>query len=443
MLMDERMMDSRTVSDPGYVPDPTTALERKNRAMVVRIIRVFFACGALFVAFRFGEYRGRGADDFGTVPIVPLEDAVFSGTDPGSRTIDFGLFWNVWDILREKYVDRSDLDANTLFYGAIDGMLAATGDPYTTFFDPEEQKAFDEDISGRFEGIGAEMGMRDQILTIIAPLEGAPAEVAGLRPNDKVLRIDDEPSTAFSLDEAVDRIRGPRGTEVRLTIYRQGEEESREIVVTRGLITVESVKTEYREDPGLAVIRVSRFGDRTEDDFRLAVLDAVAKGAKGVILDVRSNPGGLLDTAISMASLMLPPDTVVVIEENAAGDRREDRTRGGDRISRIPTVVLIDEGSASASEILAGALRENRDDVTLVGKKSYGKGSVQELIPTGRDTSVKVTIAKWLTPAGHQIHEKGIEPDVSVDLTLDDFTADRDPQMDKAVEILRERIGTR
>jgi carboxyl-terminal processing protease len=412
------------------------ALERKNRRLVGRIVKIFLLSLVLYFSYQIGVDQGRNElsaspDDRSFSPT----EAMFSNTDSKDANIDFSLFWKVWDILKDKYVDRSNLDAKELFYGAIDGMLAATGDPYTTFFDPKEQKEFTEDISGKFEGIGAEMGLRDEILMIIAPLDGTPAERAGLRPNDKVLKIDGEPSTGYTLEEAVSKIRGPKGTEVKLTIYRSGEEESREIFVFRDVINVKSVKLTLRDD-GIAILRVSRFGDDTEREFRDAVSEIVRVGSKGLVLDLRSNPGGLLDAAVDMASAMLPFGKVVVIEENGKGERREEKARGGDRLSGVSTVILIDEGSASASEILAGALRENRDNVTLIGKKSYGKGSVQELISVGKTMAVKITVARWLTPQGHQINEQGISPDEEVGITIDDITNDRDPQMDKAIERL-------
>ncbi len=416
-------------------------LERRNRNMVGRILRVFFLCAALYVSYRFGIAAGRMPDD--SAAPLPIDLAIPANIDAGNRGVDFALFWKVWDILCDKYVDRGSLDARVLLYGAIDGMLAASGDPYTTFFDPEEQKSFDEDISGKFEGIGAEMGMRDGVLTVIAPLEDSPAERSGLRPNDKVLEIDGESAASLSLDEAVDRIRGPKDTTVTLTVYRAGEDDSREVVVTRGLIMVESVKLSFDDDDTIGILRISRFGEDTEREYREATTEMIGKGIRGMIIDLRSNPGGLLESAVSIGSTMLPKGDVVVIEEDASGSRREERSSGGDRFSDVPTVVLIDEGSASASEILAGALRENRDNVTLVGRKSYGKGSVQELIPTSADTSVKVTVARWLTPEGHQINDAGIEPDEDVELTIDDLKNDRDPQMDRALEILREKVGER
>jgi len=434
--------DERETGNYGSVPDMTESetLERKNRKMVGKILRVFFFVVGSYVVYQVGFHAGRSDYDPDSRASIPMDHVAFLNTDPGDREVDFSLFWKVWDILREKYVDRTDLDAATLLYGAIDGMLAASGDPYTTFFDPEEQLAFDEEISGKFEGIGAEMGMRDGVLTIIAPLDGAPAETAGLRPNDKVLEIDGESSATFSLDESVDRIRGPEGTTVTLTVYREGEEESRDIVVTRGIITIESVKLSFEDGDAIGVLRISRFGEETEREYREAAAEMVSRGVRGMIVDLRSNPGGLLDASVSIGETMLPEGDVIVIEENASGRRKEERAGRGDRFSAIPTVVLIDEGSASASEILAGALRENRDNVTLVGKKSYGKGSVQELIPSSSDTSVKVTIARWLTPNGNQIHEVGITPDEEVGMTREDYENDRDPQMDRALQILRERI---
>lgn len=370
--------------------------------------------------------------------VLSPEDAIILNKNSPDRTVDFALFWKVWGLLKDKYVDGGKLDAHELFYGAIDGMLAATGDPYTTFFDPKENKEFQEDISGIFEGIGAEMGIKDKILTIIAPLEGMPAEKAGLMAGDKILKIDDQGTVNMSLEEAVSKIRGTKGTEVKLTIFREGDEESRDITVKRDVILVKSVRFEMKEN-AIAYIRVSRFGDDTEREFKSAVRQMLDNKAAGLIIDMRNNPGGFLETSIEMASMMLPRGDIVVMEENGAGEREEMKARGGDVLSSLPTVVLINEGSASASEILAGALKDNRDNVTLVGKKSFGKGSVQELISVGRDTSVKITVARWLTPAGNQINNVGIAPDIEADITRDDLDNKRDPQLDKALEILKEK----
>lgn len=428
-------------SEARSISEKTLQSERGHRLFKKAFV-FFLALFLLGGIFWCGYEYGRNASlvrDTQSEDILSPEEAVILNKQSQEKTIDFALFWKVWALLKDKYVDGGKLNANELFYGAIDGMLAATGDPYTTFFDPKENKEFQEDISGIFEGIGAEMGIKDKILTIIAPLEGMPAEKAGLMAGDKILKIDDESTVNMSLEEAVSRIRGAKGTEVKLTIFREGDEESRDITVKRAVILVKSVRFELKEN-AIAYIRVNRFGDDTEKEFKTAVRQALDDKAAGLIIDMRNNPGGFLETSIEMASLMLPSGKVVVMEENGKGEREEIKVRGGDVLSALPTVVLINEGSASAAEILAGALRDNRSNVTLVGKKSFGKGSVQELISVGKDTSVKITVARWLTPNGNQINTVGIAPDIEVDITRDDLDNKRDPQLDKAMEVLREKI---
>ena len=353
--------------------------------------------------------------------------------------VDFSLFWKVWDTLREKYVDSSQLDSKKLFYGSIKGMMQATGDPYTAFLDPEENKEFNEDITGRFEGIGAELGIKNKILTVIAPLEDSPAEKSGLRAGDRIIKINGETAAEISIDEAVDKIRGPKGTKVKLTVFRNGDAEAREIEITREIINVKSVKFELKED-NIAYFKIIKFGEETDKEFSLAVKRALSQGAKKVILDMRNNPGGYLDAAVNMAGKMIPKGNIVVIEENSRGKRKEIYAKGGDVLSRMETVVLINMGSASASEILAGALRENRDNVTVVGETSYGKGSVQEFINLPQGTAAKITVSKWLTPKGEQINEKGIKPDIEVKMSYEDFENDRDPQLEKALEILKNGV---
>lgn len=427
-----------SISEPPQNPE-TPGRERGYR--LFKRALVFFLCAFLvFVAYHSGYERGQQAPSKaqkGSEVLSP-DNALIINTQSPDKTVDFALFWKVWALLTEKYVDGGALDARKLFYGAIDGMLAATGDPYTTFFDPQENKEFQEDVSGVFEGIGAEMGVKDEVLTIIAPLEGMPAAKAGLMAGDRVLEINGESTSTLSLEEAVNRIRGKKGSEVRLTILREGDKETRSITIQRDVIFVKSVRAETK-DGNIAYIRVSRFGEDTQAAFRKAVRQALDERRQGLILDLRNNPGGFLETSIEMASLMLPPGKIIVMEEDSKGERKEIKSRGGDLISSMETIVLINEGSASASEILAGALRDNRANVTLVGKKTFGKGSVQELIPVGSDTSVKITVARWLTPAGQQINNVGINPDIAIDLSRDDLDNKRDPQLDKALEILRNK----
>ncbi len=372
---------------------------------------------------------------------VPLEKVVLEHTaTPSNVTVDFSLFWKVWNLVQEKHIDRANLKADKMLYGAINGMLAATGDPYTNFFDPEENKRFTEVIAGSFQGIGAEMGIKDDVLTIVAPLDDSPAKNAGLQAGDKVLKINGEDASTLTLDEAVAKIRGPKGTSVTLTILRNGESENKDVMVKRDVIQIKSVKFDMKPD-GIAWIRISQFGDSTSQEFTDAARQAVAQKAKGIIVDVRSNPGGLLDSSVNIAGYFLAPKSPVVMEENASGSRKTLSASGNAAFARLPIVVLIDEGSASASEILAGALKDDAPDrVTLVGVKSFGKGSVQDLLPVSDTTSLKITIAHWLTPSGKQINKEGIHPDVEVKLTPDDVTAKRDPQLDKALEILKGKL---
>ncbi len=417
-------------------------VEEQNRGhkLFKRASLFFFMIFLFSGVYWFGYLEGQGTSSETSSEVLSPDDAIIVNKKGGDSTIDFSLFWKVWEILKDKYVDKSKLDAKELFYGAIDGMLAATGDPYTTFFSPKENKEFNEDISGTFEGIGAEMGMKDDIITVIAPIEGMPAEKAGIMAGDKIVKIDDVISSNYSLDEAVKHIRGKKGTEVKLTIFREGEEETRDILVTRDVILVKSVRFEIKDD-GIAYIRVTRFGDDTETEFKNAVRETLQKKSRGVVIDLRNNPGGFLETAVNMASLMLPAGKVVVIEEDGSGNRRELTARGGNILDTLPTVLLINQGSASASEILAGALRDNREDVVLVGKKSFGKGSVQELISVSKETAVKITVARWLTPSGKQIHNVGISPDVEVGLSSDDVKEKRDPQLEKAIEEIKKLLA--
>lgn len=399
--------------------------------------------GTLFlVALIFGTGVLFGRLSFGSV-VSAVPDPIFVNTDPKSgfvntdtsgEKLDFSLFWKVFGILKEKYVDREELDSQQLFYGAIKGMLAATGDPYTNFFTPEEGKAFQESLTGTFDGIGAEMAMQDGVVTVVAPLEGMPAEAAGVRAGDKVLKVDGESTENLSLDEVVKKIRGPKDTEVKLTLFHEGDQDIREVSVRRGVILVKSVRTETRD--GVYIVRVSRFGDDTAGDFE-AALKAIPSDAQGVVIDLRNNPGGLLEQAVQMAGYFVAADTVVVQEENSQGEKTVLRSKKQSVLVDLPLVILINQGSASASEILAGALRETREHVTLVGEQSFGKGSVQELIPVTKDTSVKITIAKWLTPKGNQINKVGIAPDEMVELTPEDVTNKNDKQLNRALEILR------
>ncbi|MFA6184416.1 MAG: S41 family peptidase [Parcubacteria group bacterium] len=394
-------------------------------------IKLVIIFSVLALTFWIGFERGQKNNP----NLTNLNKSLNLGSVNNKSQVDMSLYWEAFDKLKEKYVDADKLTTQDLVYNSIKGMMATTGDPYTVFMDPKESKEFSSDISGTFEGIGAELGIKQGILTVISPLKDSPAEKAGLRTGDKILKVDDSSTSEMSIDMAVSKIRGKDGTQVKLTIYRiDSEEKTKDIVVTRGVIKVDSVTFEMK-NTNIAYFNVVRFGDDTAIMFS-RLMKEMPKNTKGIVIDLRNNPGGYLDVAIDMASLMLPEGEVVVMEENKNGQRKNFYARGEDKLSKIRTVLLINEGSASASEILAGALRDNRDNVTLVGKKSYGKGSVQELLNLSGETTVKITVARWLTPKGNQINEKGISPDVEVNLTDDDYSKNKDPQMDKALEIL-------
>lgn len=350
-----------------------------------------------------------------------------------SKDVDFNLFWQVWDLLHKDFVKKDKLNEKELFYGAIHGMVAAAGDPYTVFMNPKVAAEFDSDLAGTFEGIGAEIGIKKGELTVIAPLPETPAEKAGLRAGDKIISINNESTVGMTVEQAVSKIRGPKNSQVVLKIFRQDFDQPKDFKIARDVITVKSVRTEARKD-GIFVITITNFNNDTEQLFAKAASQAVEANPKGIILDLRNNPGGYLDTAIEVASRWIE-DGIVVTEKFSDQKKNEYLARGLARLKDFPTIVLINQGSASASEIVAGALQDT-GKAKLVGKQSFGKGSVQILENLSDGSSIKITVAQWLTPKGNNINEQGIKPDVEVDLTEKDYEAGKDPQLDKAVEML-------
>ena len=363
--------------------------------------------------------------------------------------VDFSTMWEAWHKLEENYVNPEELNRQEMVWGATRGMVESIGDPYTIFFNPEETKKFLEDVSGEFEGVGMEIGIKNNQLQVVAPIEGTPAERAGLRPGDKIVKIDDVLTINITIEEAVSLIRGPKGSEVLLTIARESWEESREFRIKRDTIKVPSIKWEIKEN-NIAYIKVYHFSENVDRDFRAAALEILRTSADKIVLDLRSNPGGYLERAQNIAGWFLENGKTVVIED-FGGDKEQVIYKAGGRSEFLdyPVVILINEGTASASEILASALRDNRParnasrsdaggGVKLVGKTSYGKGSVQKLEYLQDGSSLKVTVAKWLTPAGEHITEKGLEPDIEVELTEEDYNQDKDPQLNKALEIVGE-----
>lgn len=352
--------------------------------------------------------------------------------------VDFGIFWNVWNKVTDKHIDSGDLDHEAMVYGAIKGMVKSIEDPYTTYMDPVEAEEFAMGIEGSFEGIGAELGMRDNMLTVVAPISGMPAEKAGLKAGDKIIKINDEITSDITIDEAVRKIRGPKGTEVTLTVIGEEAVETKEIKIVRDTIELESVNYEQKSG-NIAYFQITSFTEDTAEEFNKEITKVIADNNKGMILDLRNNPGGFLNVAIEIASRFVPRGSVVVQEKHRNGTVEKFESIGGNVFSETPVVILINEGSASASEILAGALRDVNGS-KLIGEQSFGKGSVQQLEEFPDGSSLKVTIAKWLTPSGLSISEKGLEVDIEVKLTEEDIKSKRDAQLNKALEEIRKEI---
>ena len=358
-------------------------------------------------------------------------------SDQETKNLDFTLFWNVWQSLKEKFIDQNRFVNQKMLYGAISGMVRSLNDPYTVFMDPEESKKFLEDVSGKFEGVGMEVGQKKGQLQIIAPLEGTPAQKAGLRAGDKIVKIDDAFTSDMTVDDAVSQIRGKKDTQVVLTIFREGWNNTKEFKLIRDIIEVPSLKWEVKEND-VAYIKLYQFSEKASTDFRKTALEILRTPTKRIVLDLRNNPGGYLEVSQDIASFFLEKDSLVAIED--FGDKKEQKkylAQGNDIFSQLPLVVLINQGSASAAEILAGALRDNRQ-IKLVGETSFGKGSVQELENLTGGSSLKITVAKWLTPKGQSISDHGLTPDVQVEITDEDYQKERDPQLDKALEIVKE-----
>ncbi|MBM2817706.1 MAG: ctpA [Parcubacteria group bacterium] len=383
-----------------------------------------------------------------------------------SSKVDFAPFWKAWQVLDEKFVPTK-ISTSTLansatssatstvqdrVWGAIGGLTASLGDPYTVFFPPEESKSFETEISGNFEGVGMEIGIKDGIVTVVAPLKGNPAQKAGILAGDKILAIDGQSTMSMSVDKAVKLIRGKVGTKVKITVAREGKKESLDFTITREIINIPTVDTEIKGGKlaggkdgkgekmidGVFIIKLYNFYSLSPNLFRDALREFIESDSDKLILDLRGNPGGYLEAAVDMASWFLPLGKVVVSEDfgkNAPSQIY--RSKGYNIFNKnLKMAVLVDGGSASASEILAGALKEH-GIAKLVGTKTFGKGSVQEVVKITPETSLKVTIARWLTPLGNSISENGLTPDFEVKLTQEEFSKGKDPQTDKAIEVLK------
>ncbi|MBI4050503.1 MAG: S41 family peptidase [Candidatus Doudnabacteria bacterium] len=394
-----------------------------------KIFLVFLLVIVFFLGVQFGQVQN---------PVTESLPKIFteSGREAAPVGVNWQLLWDAIDQINQKYVNRP-ADLQKILYGAVSGAVSSLDDPYSVFLPPKEAEDFKKELKGSFEGIGAEIAIKNQQLVVVSPLEGSPAIRAGIRAGDFIYEIDGEESRGLSLEEAVSKIRGPAGTQVTLTIFHKGETKPAELKITRAKIEVKSASSEIREVNGkkIGILKLRRFGEETQDELLPIINQFLTQNVAGIVLDVRNNPGGFLETAVDVASNWVAQEQVVVIQQFGDGTKDEFKAKGQAKLKNIPTVVLINGGSASASEIVAGALKDH-GIAKLVGEKTFGKGSVQELIRLRDEAEIKITIAKWLTPQGHDLNKEGIEPDEKVELTDEDFQNDRDPQLDRALEIL-------
>lgn len=401
---------------------------------MVRMAAAFAIVAALGFAGGVTVAAQGGANVFSNVPL--LGDGLSAEPD---ESANLSTFWKAWNALNQRFVGSTASSTmptvKDKLWGAIQGLTNSYGDPYTIFLPPEDAKIFQEDISGSFEGVGMEIGINaDGILTVIAPLKGTPAERAGIHSGDQILSIDGRTTDGLSTDEAVKLIRGPKGTTVTFGLYR--DDAPLEIQVTRDAISVPTIDHALDPESGVYVVSLYSFTANSQSLFNQALASFRRSGSDKLLIDLRGNPGGYLESAVSMAGNFLPKGAEVVTEDyRGKRDNIVHRSKGtGGVPENARVVILIDQGSASASEILAGALQD-AGVATLIGTRSFGKGSVQELVEIDGG-SLKVTVARWLTPAGRSISDGGLSPDIEVKRTREDVAAERDPQKERAIEFL-------
>ncbi len=412
-----------------FLPIPKISL-KKLRTIILIIIIIGASAST-------GYFFGRKGFlvSFSRFPVVTI-----SRQTPPEKNVDFSLFWRVWDSLDESYYDKTKIVDSEMIYGAIKGMVSAIGDPYTIFLPPSENKVVQEDLSGSFEGVGIQIGFKDGQLAVIAPLPDSPAEEAGIQAGDFIVGIKDElkdidrGTAGITLPEAVRAIRGPAGTIVTLSLLRNGNEDIIVVDVIRRSIDIPSIILTFEgEEESIAHLKILKFVGETESEWEEAVIEIIKKPyVKGVVLDLRNNPGGYLQSSVDIASEFLKSGSVVVTEASANGEKYDFIVERIGRLLSMPTVVLINEGSASASEILAGALRDVRG-IQLVGEVTFGKGTIQEPQQLGNGAGLHVTVSKWLTPSGFWVNEGGLEPDIII---IDDIETSEDEQLQEAIKML-------
>lgn len=395
-----------------------------------RILITFLVALSTFYGGYYAGKRGFEIEVKKNPPSIEIENRA-----PSDSTVNFGLFWNVWDILTSQYLERP-IDAQAMVYGAIKGMVASVNDPYTSFLPPQTNEDVKNTLNGTYDGIGAELAVEENQIIVVSPLEGSPAKDAGLKPRDAIVEIDGESTAGLSLQEAVTRIRGPSGSLVALTVFRENQTDPEVVRIKRGKIQIDSLTWEDKGD-GIAYLRLSRFGGTTNNEWDTLVskVNINMEEINALVVDLRGNPGGYLQAAVHLSGEFFR-NAPVLYEEDALGNQRPVETTRVGAFEGIPVYVLIDGGSASASEILAAALRENANAI-LIGNKSFGKGTIQDSQTFEDGSGLHITVAKWLTPAKEWVHKIGIDPDVTVEVTQEDIDAGNDPQLERALEIAR------
>lgn len=396
-----------------------------RKTLALGLIAVVLAGGVFYAGFNLGSDREIGG--------------LASDNSTSSLAANPAVLWEAIKLIKENYVSAEDVTDEDLIYGAVAGAVGALKDPYSVFFNPSDAEKFSQDLNGSFGGVGMEIGVKNNQLVVIAPLKGNPAEKAGFKPGDMILKIDDTFTNDMDTTAAVKIIRGDPGTKVKLLMMREGWKEPKEFEITRAIIEVPTLDWEMKEG-NIAYIQLYNFNSNAGSLFYNAALSVLISGAKGVVLDLRNNPGGFLDVSVEIAGWFMNRGEAVVQEKFRSGEENFMRSNGPSALVNLPVVVLVNGGSASASEILAGALQDARK-IKLVGEKTFGKGSVQEIEDLKDGSTLKITIAEWLTPNGRHINKLGIIPDVVIKMPDDGIINKKDPQLDKALEIIKQEIN--
>lgn len=394
----------------------------------IYIVGIGLLLGSFYLlGFTQGYYRQISTHNFAAI----FKQKLLTATE--SKVPDFALYETVLDIVNNKYY--GDVDYLNLLYGSIKGAVFGLGDPYTSFTDPAENKEFFTNLNGIYEGIGVEIDFVGDKVVIISPMEGSPAALAGLRPKDEILAIDGQMIAGLALNQITNLIKGPSGSSVVLTIFRPGESEAKDYTITRKIMRIKSVRLNFQDE--IAILKISKFASDTEKLFNAAVNQIIQNASAGIVLDLRSNPGGFLDTGVKVANEFLSGG-LIVEERFKDGHATPFSADGKGKLAKFPVVVLVDGGSASAAEIVAGALRDNLQ-AKIIGEKTFGKGSVQEIEEFPDGSALRITVAHWFTPSGTSISANGINPDIVI---KGDGNSGEDVQLQQAITELKKIISS-